>query len=164
DSPDPVVAGNNITYTITLVNNGAGNAVSTTVSDAVPAGTTFVSALVVTGSGWGTSAPPVGGTGMVAFSQASVANRATALFQLVVNVTAAVGGGWVITSPASAARSPPDPTPANNTATAMTLVYTAPTIICPAPIVVGNTPNQCGATVNFTVTATGFPVPTVTCT
>src|SRR5712691_10158203 len=48
DSPDPVLAGNNITYTINFVNNGLGSAQTVTVTDAVPANTTFVSAVVTT--------------------------------------------------------------------------------------------------------------------
>src|SRR5690349_16515449 len=44
DSPDPVLAGNNLTYTITVSNNGPSVARNVQVSDAVPAGTSFVSA------------------------------------------------------------------------------------------------------------------------
>ncbi|MEK9139048.1 MAG: HYR domain-containing protein, partial [Bacteroidota bacterium] len=40
----------------------------------------------------------------------------------------------------------------------------APTITCPANITVNNDPSQCSAVVNFTVTATGNPTPTVVCT
>src|SRR6185436_33695 len=62
DSPDPVVASQNLTYTINLVNNGPSNATTVTVSDVLPANTTFVSATVTTGSGWSVSSPAVGGT------------------------------------------------------------------------------------------------------
>ncbi len=40
---------------------------------------------------------------------------------------------------------------------------TPPTITCPNPIMVNNDPGQCSASVNFNVTATGTPSPTVTC-
>src|SRR4030095_8417057 len=65
DSPDPVTAGNNLTYTINFANNGPSDAQTVTVTDAVPANATFVSAVVTTGTGWSTSTPAVGGTGNV---------------------------------------------------------------------------------------------------
>ncbi|HXJ72001.1 MAG TPA: HYR domain-containing protein, partial [Candidatus Dormibacteraeota bacterium] len=44
-------------------------------------------------------------------------------------------------------------------------IGTPPTITCPTSPVVANTePGQCSAHVTFTVTATGVPTPTVTCT
>ena len=42
DSPDPVIAGNNLTYTITVSNAGPSDA-AVQLSDSVPTGTTFVS-------------------------------------------------------------------------------------------------------------------------
>ncbi len=164
DSPDPVAAGQNITYTINFVNNGAGNATNVTVTDAVPANTTFVSASVVTGTGWSVSAPSVGGTGNVVFSKASTANGETAVFQIVVNVNSATAGGTIISNTVTAASSTPDPNSANNTATATTTVNTAPTITCPGPITVNAASGQCSAVVNYSVTTTGFPAPTVVCT
>ena len=44
DLVDPVVAGQNITYTVSVTNNGPNTAVGVTVSDTLPAGTGFVSA------------------------------------------------------------------------------------------------------------------------
>ncbi|MFY9557090.1 MAG: HYR domain-containing protein [Blastocatellia bacterium] len=52
-----------------------------------------------------------------------------------------------------------------NTASASVTVGTPPTITCPpSPVTANAAPNQCQATVTFTVTATGVPDPTVTCT
>ena len=50
DSPDPVAAGSNITYTITVQNLGPGTADFVCMCDVIPAGTTFVSA--VEPAGW----------------------------------------------------------------------------------------------------------------
>src|SRR4051812_15022093 len=44
DSPDPVTAGNNLSYTITVTNTGPSVARNVSISDPVPAGTSFVSA------------------------------------------------------------------------------------------------------------------------
>ena len=44
DSPDPAVAGGDITYTITLSNAGPDDAQNVTLTDVIPANTTFVSA------------------------------------------------------------------------------------------------------------------------
>ena len=44
DSPDPVIAGSNLTYTIKVTNLGPSDNSGFTLSDALPAGTSFVSA------------------------------------------------------------------------------------------------------------------------
>src|SRR5262249_43358696 len=43
DAPDPVIAGQNVTYTISVTNAGPSDAQNVTLSDTVPTGTTFVS-------------------------------------------------------------------------------------------------------------------------
>jgi uncharacterized repeat protein (TIGR01451 family) len=123
DSPDPVVAGTNLTYTINFVNNGP-SASGATITDATPAGTTFVSASVVTGTGWGApTTPAIGGTGNIVFSKASVANGETAQFQIVVKVGSNVAPSTIITNNATAATTgATDPVPGNNTGTATTTV------------------------------------------
>ena len=122
DTPDPVIAGNNITYTINFTNNGP-NASGATVTDATPAGTTFVSAQVLTGTGWTPTTPAVGGTGNVVFSKSSVADEEDATFEIVVKVNSSVAGGSTITNNATAATTgATDPVPGNNTGTATTAV------------------------------------------
>ena len=49
DAPDPVCVGSNITYTIGFRNNSSAAAINATVSDPVPANTTFVSATLPAG-------------------------------------------------------------------------------------------------------------------
>jgi uncharacterized repeat protein (TIGR01451 family) len=54
-TPNPTTVNNNITWTITVVNNGPNNATGVTVADAVPGGTTFVSATSTQGTCTGTA-------------------------------------------------------------------------------------------------------------
>ncbi|HYV20457.1 MAG TPA: fibronectin type III domain-containing protein [Verrucomicrobiae bacterium] len=70
DSPDPVQAGSNITWTLAYANNGNADATGVVVSDTLPANTTFVSATgggVVSGSvvTWNVGAVAAGGSGSV---------------------------------------------------------------------------------------------------
>ena len=156
DAPDPVIVGNNITYTINSINNGPDTSSNVTVTNAVPAQTTFVS--VNTPAGWSrTDSVPVGGTGDIVFAKSSVANAETAAFQVVVNVNSNATGGSAITDNAVAASTvTTDPTPGNNTGTAMTLVHTPPMITS-----ADNTTFVVGSAGSFTVTTTGFPAPSI---
>ncbi|MBK6768224.1 MAG: DUF11 domain-containing protein [Ardenticatenales bacterium] len=49
DSPDPVIAGQNLTYVLTVTNNGTDPAPNVTIIDNLPVGTVFVSATPSTG-------------------------------------------------------------------------------------------------------------------
>jgi uncharacterized repeat protein (TIGR01451 family) len=120
DSPDPVAAGSNITYTITVANSGQDPATSPTLSDSTPASTTFVS---VSGNGGWTcpTTPAVGGTGAVACSGPTLASGSSITITLVVNVNAGTAGGTIISNTATAS-SPDDPSAGNNSDTASTTV------------------------------------------
>jgi uncharacterized repeat protein (TIGR01451 family) len=122
DAPDPVTAGQDITYTVNFKNNSAFNPASNvTVTDAIPAGTTFVS--VITPAGWlRTDAVPVGGTGNIVFSKSPVSGSETAVFTIVVKVGSSVANGTVITNTATAATTSIDTNSANNSASATTTV------------------------------------------
>ena len=58
DSPDPATAGGNVTYAIVVTNAGPSDASTLTLSDALPAGTTFVA--LTSPVGW-TCTHPGGG-------------------------------------------------------------------------------------------------------
>jgi len=85
-SPNPVQAGNNVTYTIRVENCGPSPAVNVSVSDPTPAGTTFVSASQTSGPTFNLSTPPVGGTGTFTATLASMNVGDVAIFQLVLRV------------------------------------------------------------------------------
>jgi uncharacterized repeat protein (TIGR01451 family) len=119
DAPDPVVAGQNITYTITASNAGPSNATTATLTDTLPAGTTFVS--LSTPAGWTCTTPAVGAGGTVSCSNPS-APLGNAVFSLVTQVSAATAGGTSISNTATVGAATTDPNTGNNSATATTLV------------------------------------------
>ena len=124
DSPDPVVAGSNVTYTINVQNLGPNDATGVSMSDPLPAQMTFVS---LTGpGGWTLTTPAVGANGTVSATLPTLTVAAgVQSFTLVVNVGAATPGGTVITNVASVASNVFDPTPGNNNSANQTTV-TAP--------------------------------------
>jgi uncharacterized repeat protein (TIGR01451 family) len=112
-TPNPVVPGSNITYTITVQNAGPQDATNVAWDDAVPTGTTFVSATAP--AGWTLTTPPVGGTGTVTGTRAllTVADGAQ-VFTLVVQVGAGVSNGTPIDNIVDVDGSSVDPNLLNN--------------------------------------------------
>jgi uncharacterized repeat protein (TIGR01451 family) len=113
----PLTPGSNLAYTITLANNGPSAAQNVSLTDAVPLGTTFVSATQNSGPSFALSSPPAGGMGAVSGSIATLAAGASASFTLVVHVNATDASGSIISNTASVSSSTSDPTPANNSST-----------------------------------------------
>ena len=119
DSPDPVDAGSNLTYTITASNSGPDPVTEATVSDTLPSGTTFVS--LAEPAGWTCSTPAVGSGGLVSCTNPSFA-PGSAVFTLVVQVESTVPGGTVISNTATISSPKPDSGPGDTSATATTTV------------------------------------------
>ena len=113
DSPDPVGLGNQITYTITVRNDGPDAASAVEVSDTLPASVTFVSASPTQGT--------CSGTTTVTCSLGDLANGATATVTIVVTTTAAGS----IMNQATIASSTNDPNAENNSASESTEVEPA---------------------------------------
>jgi uncharacterized repeat protein (TIGR01451 family) len=112
--PEPPIAGEPLTYTLQVTNNGPAAATGVTVTDTLPAGAQFVSA---TGNG-----SAVNNAGIVTWSVGALANGATASLSLVI-VPPATG---MITNAAVAASDVADLYPDNNSV-AMIAAVTAPT-------------------------------------
>jgi uncharacterized repeat protein (TIGR01451 family) len=112
DSPDSVVQGNNLTYTITVTNNGPLAATNVVVTDNLPAKSDvdFVSATSAAGS-----CDLKGST--VTCNLDTIANAGTATVTIVVKTK----HSGTLSNRATVA-SPDDNTPANNSATATTTV------------------------------------------
>lgn len=111
-TPEPVVAGSNVTYTLLVTNHGPSAAAGVTLSNALPEGVSFVAAAPAQGSA-GTNA-----SGAVIWSVGALAKDATASLTLMLQ-PAAVGE---FANSAHVASETFDANPANNTATVASTV------------------------------------------
>ncbi len=121
-SPPTVVAGTDLTYTITVLNAGPDNADNVMLLDPLPAGTTFVSGTQDAGPPFVCSTPPVGAGGLVSCSIVSMPFGAPAQFTLTVHVPADTPDGTVGANTASVSSTTADPAPGNESSTANTTV------------------------------------------
>ncbi|MEA2570292.1 MAG: hypothetical protein QOI24_2293 [Acidobacteriota bacterium] len=110
DSPDPVGAGQLVTYLITVVNNGPEVATGVTVSDTLPANVFFIRASPSAGS--------CAGTTTIVCSVGTMAIRATETISIVVQTQVA----GTLTNTATVSGTKTDPVAANNSSTATTTV------------------------------------------
>jgi len=117
--PDPVTPGGIETYTITVQNHGPYDALAVSLTDTLPAGTTFQSLI---NPGWVCTAPPVGSPGTVTCTTPTLANLASAVFQLQVHVNASVPPGTTLSNTATVTSTTPDLGPNPNSATATATV------------------------------------------
>ncbi len=141
-TPSTVLAGNNITYTQTITNNGPSAATNATFTEVIPANTTFSS--VSAPAGWTCTI-----TTSVSCSNPSVAPGATIDILVVLNVSPTVAAG-TITANSSVSATTSDPTSANNSTTVVTAVNPA----CNLTVVNTGTPSPvaAGGTITYTQT------------
>ena len=132
--------GTNVTFTITATNNGPSNATGVVVSDPLPAGLSFVSAIASGGTTYNS------GTGV--WTIGALANGANQTLSIVATATLTTP---VTNTAAKTAEVQPDPVAGNNTASATVTGQSADIAI--TKIVSNPTPNF-GTNVTFTVTAT----------
>jgi uncharacterized repeat protein (TIGR01451 family) len=112
-SPNPVVAGQQLNYTLVGTNNGPSPATGVTITDPLPASLTFVSATSSQGT------VNYGG-GTLTASLGSLANGASATVNVVATVAASASG--TVTNVATISGNQTDPNPANNTSTVTTTI------------------------------------------
>lgn len=119
DSPDPVAAGTNLTYLLTVTNLGPDASPVITVTDTLPGGVSFVSSP----DGCAETAP---GSGVVVCTGLNLASGASQPFTLVTAVAPDLvynaGGPTTVTNAATVSGIGLDPDPANNDASEDTLV------------------------------------------
>jgi len=120
DSPDPVTAGSNLTYTLTVANVGPSDAQNVVVTDPAPANTTLVSVA---------SSDPgfvcVNSNNTVTCSKATLAASASATISIVVKVNPNTPNGATLTNTATVSSTTTDPGPGANSATTTTTVNTS---------------------------------------
>ncbi|HZY90699.1 MAG TPA: CARDB domain-containing protein, partial [Gemmataceae bacterium] len=122
-APSSVLPNGTISYTLTVHNAGPAAAQNVSLADAVPAGTTFVSATQTGGaSAFGLTKPSVGGTGTLTGTDATLAVGDTATFLVVVQLNAGTGTGTTVSDTANVSTTSVDPNQANNTSSAQTVV------------------------------------------
>ena len=124
----------NVTFTVTVRNNGPNAAVATTVADALPAGLTLVSAT-----------PSTGTYTAGVWTVGALANGASATLSLVATVTVHTA----VTNTATASSTTYDPTPGNNAASAVVNVPDANLAVTKT---VSNATPGLNSNVTFTVT------------
>jgi uncharacterized repeat protein (TIGR01451 family) len=147
--PPTIVAGNNISYVITVTNNGPSNAADVTLTDPLPAGTTFVSVAQNSGPAFNCTAPG----GMVSCTIATLAPGASATFTATYQVPAATAGGTMITNTATGSSSTPDPDAANSSASAPTTVSAGAVDLAVAKTA-PPPPHAAGTQITYTITVT----------
>jgi hypothetical protein len=125
---NPVPAGHDISYTLTLSNLGGVDAQTVALTDAVPANTTFVSFTQTSGPAFTLSAPSVGGTGNVMATIATLGAGQSATFTLVVHANAGLANNTQIVNSVTVSTATMETSTANNTATAMTKIGPVPFI------------------------------------
>lgn len=132
DQPDPVANGSNLTYTVTVANRGPSAATGVRLTNALPAGMSFLSATTTMGSCSQTQ-------GVLVCQLGTLASEATATVTVLANPQLA----GRLTNTFSATADELDPYPTNNTGTAVTTVVypadlTARQFPNPSPAVVGS--------------------------
>ena len=120
--PATSAAGSNVTYLITLQNNGTDDASAAQFDDPLPGGMTFVSATQTAGPAFSCTTPAAGGTGTVTCSIATLTNGASAAFSIVVNIPAATPANTSFTNIVTVSSSTFDPNDENNSSAAATQV------------------------------------------
>lgn len=138
DTPDPVIAGNLLTYTITANNAGPSAALNLKINDPLPTGTVFISAAASPGATLTTPAVNANGTVTAIWDAAggtpggltgpgvtrtlTIVVRVCADFQQILGLSDAQMCTPNLTDTATISSDTTDPNPGNNTASATTTV------------------------------------------
>ncbi|MEO5802635.1 MAG: Calx-beta domain-containing protein, partial [Verrucomicrobiota bacterium] len=129
DSPDPVVVGNDLVYTIIVTNYGPATATGVTLTNPLPPGVSFVSAIPSQGTATNAS-------GIVICNLGTLASNVAANVQITVKPTLA---GTTITNVGVIKANQPDYQPGNNTVETLTTVNVPTLSINAVSVVEGNT-------------------------
>ncbi len=120
-APEPVLAGNNLTYTITANNGGPSDAQLVTLTDELPDGVTFVSGVDAGGDSVCSETEP----GQVLCALGTLAAGASETVRLTVAVPASTADGTELVNSVTIGSTTTDTNPDGNTATATNTVATS---------------------------------------
>jgi uncharacterized repeat protein (TIGR01451 family) len=144
-TPSTVFAGDAVTYTQVITDNGPAAATSLSFTEATPTNTTFAS--VSAPAGWTCTAPAVGAIGTVNCTAGTLATGTEADIVVVVNVPASTAAGS-ISATSSVTASTGDPNASNNSTTVTTPVV----VRCDLAVTNSGTPSPVAAGNNLTYT------------
>lgn len=152
-------AGDSVTYTLTITNNGPDAAQNVEIRDAVPANTTFVSESQTGGPAATCGNQVIDDVTTSVCTISSLDANATASFTLVYTIDSTVGNGTVIFNGATVTSSTNEINSQDNQASFNTLVSSTPPpppciINCPSNVTVDNDANQCSAVVTYVTPTT----------
>ena len=144
-------AGDTIDYSIFVFNGGPSDAQNVTMTDALPAGTTFVS-LTASTSTFTCSTPAVGAAGTVTCTAATLADQADTNFTLSVKTSPSAASG-TISNTATITSAISDPNPSDNSSTATTGIAATTTASADLSVesMLGSSGVAAGTTVSFRI-------------
>src|SRR3954470_22377406 len=150
---ESVHAGDTIAYSVFVFNNGPSTAQNVTVTDALPAGTTFV-AFHASSTLFNCTTPSVGSSGTVTCTAATFDFESETSFTISVKTSASAPSGS-ISNTATITAVTPDPDTSNNSSTATTGIAATVTASADVSIdsVVGSTNAAAGSTFSFQLVA-----------
>lgn len=121
DSPDPVVAGNPLTYTVEVTNDGPSTAQDVEITDTLPTGTSFVEGI----DGNGATVCALVQVGTVVCELGTLQPGESVTVYITVTVDPSVPDGTILHNEAEVTSSTPDSDPSDNQTSADTLVTTS---------------------------------------
>jgi uncharacterized repeat protein (TIGR01451 family) len=148
-TPNPVLAGGRITYTIVVTNNGPAAAANVQFNDPIPAGTAFFS-LTQAGNAWSCPTP----TTAVQCTLNPFPAGGSTTFTLRVTVAAGTASGTQITNTASTTSTTPDSDPNGNSSTVVVTVAGANQFDLIGSSSASPDPVLAGGTITFAQTVT----------
>ena len=147
--PATAFAGNTISWTITVTNNGPDTQIGAMLDDALPGGTTFFSLVQNTGPAAACSTPGVGNAGSVNCSFPNLGSGVSAQFTLTATINPAFAG--TLSNTATVSGTNADPNTNNNSATAVTTVTASADL---SVVKTGPATADAGTNITYTIVVT----------